>query len=366
MISREKAPVINNKKMAILVYGMTNNLGGMEQFIHNYYPYLIDSFDFSFVNMYDKIFYQDEYEKQGNTVYKTANPKRNPFRHYYELKNILTNNGIDAIYVNMLSFANAIPIMAAKKAGVRIILHAHSTNANGVVKKVLHRLNRRFFCRPAQLKIACSDKSGKYMFGNQNYYVVQNAIDGKKYHFDKVKRAEIRNKYRIEPHEIVIGNIGRLSKEKNQKQLIDVLYELQKQKDIYKLMLVGDGRMKKDLMDYATRKNVIKKVIFTGRIKNSSDMYQAMDVFAMPSFYEGLSLTALEAQASGLPCIFTDNMDKGVDISGKSVFLPIGKKATSAWANVCLKLNFSKRINVDVDIKSSADILKEIISKALV
>jgi len=222
----------------------------------------------------------------------------------------------------------AIYLWIAKKLGRVTIAHSHSTsNGKGVsafIKDVM-QLPIRYI---ADYMFACSDEAGKYLFGKKslkknNYRMIPNAIDCERFRFDPEKREVMRRELGLE-NCYVIGHVGRLSEPKNHTFLLDVFAEVEKEKPEARLLLVGDGPLRESLQKKCNDLGIAEKVLFVGAKLNTEDYYQAMDVFAFPSLWEGLPVSVVEAQASGLSCLISDAITRNVDLTDLVSYLPIG------------------------------------------
>ena len=175
-------------------------------------------------------------------------------------------------------------------------------------------------------KWACSDKAAKYMFGTMDgIYIMNNGIYLDDFTYSKKSRIRVRNELKIDKNEIVIGHVAQFTKVKNHKFLIDVFEELSHKYGNVKLLLVGSGELFDDIQKYVKDKKLSDKVIFYGISKNVAELLSAMDVFVLPSYFEGLPIVGIEAQCSGLPCYISDSVTKQIDLTGNVIFLPIDK-----------------------------------------
>lgn len=241
----------------------------------------------------------------------------------------------------------AICIPIAKRRGIVTIAHSHSTsNGDGIqaIVKDIMQFPIRF---QADYLFACSQEAGRWLYGKnvvkrKNYYVVHNVVDTKRFSFNPERREKLRNKLKIADSS-VIGHVGRFSAPKNHKYLLKVFCEIRRINKNVKLILVGDGELKKEIRDLCKKLNMIDEVLLVGNVSNTEEYYWAMDVFVFPSLWEGMPVSVVEAQASGLICIISDKVTRDVKISKRIKYLPleIGEKE---WAKeVCELLQQRKR-----------------------
>lgn len=171
---------------------------------------------------------------------------------------------------------------------------------------------------------------------NPNYKVIVNAIDVKKYN----KNDEIRMKYRKEfnvQDKIVIGHVGRFHFQKNHQFLIKIFKCLSERNQRYHLLLVGQGQIEQEIREYVKQKNLESRVTFLGARSDLDKIYQTMDLFILPSLFEGLGIVALEAQAALLPCVLSDGVPKIVRVNDNVIFVPL-KNTPEQWADAVEKM----------------------------
>lgn len=242
----------------------------------------------------------------------------------------------------------------AKKFGLTTIIHSHSTsNGKGVISVI-----KNFMQFPikyeADYLFACSEAAGRWMYGERalkqkNYKVIPNAIDLRRFVFQPQKRKELRERMKLTEC-LVIGHVGRFSEDKNHKFLVDIFSEIFKNNKNARLLLVGDGELKKKIQSYCSSLSIGNAVLMTGTQINTEDYYQVMDVFAFPSLWAGFPMSVVEAQAVGLPCYVSDMVTREVGLSDLVTYLPIDK-GPKLWADYILK---QPNIRLDVQETISA------------
>lgn len=312
--------------------------GGLETMIMNYYRRMDRTriqFDF-LVHRIARADYDDEIESLGGRIYRL--PRLNPVSPAYHkaLKRFFAEHPEYTIVHSHLDCMSALPLGAAKQAGVPVrIAHAHSSSQDKDWKYLLKLYYKTRIRSCATGLFACSEAAGEWMFGTTDFTVLPNAIDAGAYTFDPEKRAALRQQLGVEDC-LVIGHVGRFSPVKNQSFLLDVLAEAKNSQEKVKLLLVGGGGLLEDVRSRAEQLGVSDSVLFLGIRGDICDLLQAMDVFVMPSLYEGLPVTIVEAQAAGLPCLISDRVPiecKKTDlVSQLSLAEPPGKWAEAALA----------------------------------
>lgn len=225
----------------------------------------------------------------------------------------------------------AIYLNIAKKHGLITIAHSHSTsNGKGItaiVKNILQFPIRNI----ADYLFACSDKAGIWLYGKkaiykQNYKMIPNGVDLDRFAFNKTMREEMRRKLGINKQTFVVGHIGRFTEPKNHKYLIELFSILKRTNSDCCLLMVGSGELFDDIRTYCKELNIMDSVIMPGSRADTENFYQAMDVFVFPSLWEGLPVSVVEAQASGLNCLISDVITHDVDLTDLIHYIPLDKK----------------------------------------
>lgn len=316
----------------ILMFGMSSYPGGIENYIKNYFcnHQFAEHFKIDFITYEDKLAYQNDIAFCGHDVLKVPHLKRKPMQYYQAVKKIMAEGQYDYIYVNMLSCANCIPIFLAVQNHVKnIVLHAHASGTVGALRNILHRLFKKYCCRHASVRLACGNKAGEWVFGKQDCIIIPNAIDASRFLFDDATRQNIRKKLNVSEDEIVLGHVGRFAPEKNHLFLLETFDAwLRQGNDSSKLLLIGDGGAKQQIVQHVKQKGLQDRVIFYGSTQDTAKLYTAFDYFLFPSTFEGFGMSVLEAQASGRRCLVADTLPKAVDVTGNVQFLPIDKGVT--------------------------------------
>lgn len=253
----------------------------------------------------------------------------------------------DVIHVHGNSATMAIELYAAKSAGIKKrIAHCHTSQTE---HPLLNKLLISFFKKLYTDGIACSKYAGDWIFGEENYTILPNAIDLQKYALNVTKRKMIRKQLGIDDM-FILGHVGKLNEGKNHKFLLQVYNEYLKLNDRTCLLLVGDGPLRKNLSDLVEKENLSSKVFFIGMVDNVADYLCAMDAFVFPSLYEGLPLSVVEAQAAGKKCFISDTITREVGITSMVHFLSIRDEADK-WARYIYNACIEGRENDDIDME---------------
>lgn len=300
----------------VLHFELTANRGGIETFLTSVYQNIDrEKIVFDFITTAKKVPFEEQLNQLGSTIYHIPAAK-NVVAYAKKISEIINGNDYDVIHLNKNSAINIVPLLIAKKAGCKnVILHSHNTAPTMGKVVFLHYLNRKLLLSPKITKLACSKKAAQWLFNTddpEKVTVIPNGIDLESYHRDQGVREEIRSRYGIDDKTILLGNVGRLSQQKNHKYLLDLLERLPTN---YKLMIVGKGELKEELEASVTQKNLAERVIFTGSVPNVKSYLMAMDLFLMPSLFEGLPVAGVEAQASGLNVIVSDTVSRELKLT---------------------------------------------------
>ena len=280
----------------------------------------------------------------------------------------LKRERIDVLHVHGSSAAILLEVVVAKCAGVKkIVTHSHSTQGN---HNTIHKFLRPLVISLADVRLACGDKAGQWMYGkHKKFTVIPNCIDTSRYLFDERFRKETRRELGIEENCIVLGHVGMFTEVKNQKFLLQLMHELLKDgKCNYKLMLIGDGDLLDNNKTETKRLSLSNNVLFLGNRNDVPRLMMAMDIFCMPSLYEGFPITAVEAQATGLPLLMSSNVSQEVSITDLVTLLPLdqgiepwGKEIKQVSKIQRERNSYADRIkSAGYDIKHSAEMLERI------
>ncbi|MGN0522546.1 MAG: glycosyltransferase family 1 protein [Eubacterium sp.] len=320
----------------ILHFGYSSNYGGVEAYIRNLNNALDLPIDLA-VTSSAPIPYEEEFIKKGGRIHRITPRSKNYFKHYLDLFRLFKRNkDIRLVHVHLNSCSSLAPLKAARLFGKICVAHSHTSKEwSGRITHILHSINKHFLRFVTDYRFACSYEAGRFMFNNLAFEVYNNGIEAEKYVFSPASREKIRNEFCLND-EFVIGHIGLFSYIKNQSFLVDVFNEVNKRLPNSVLMLVGDGADRASVEQKVKDLALEKKVIFTGKRADINELLCAMDVFVLPSVFEGIPLTLIEAQASGIHCIASDSVSKKAKITDlfESVSL---EEPAEKWADAVLK-----------------------------
>lgn len=291
------------------------NRGGAESRIMDLYRNIDrEQIQFDFVqHMEAEGAYQAEAEALGGHVYHVPR-----FRglNYFQYKKswkrfFLEHPEIDIVHGHMTSTAAVYLPIAKKYAGAYTIAHARSAGVDSGIKGYITKLLRKNLAKRCDQCFSCSLLAAEAVFGRKNkdqVKIIPNAVEVERFAYSADTRARLRTALGINDDELVIGHVGRFDAVKNHAYMLEILAACLKTRASVKLLLVGDGSLRARIGQQAERMGIAAHVIFAGSQKNVQDYYQAFDFFILPSFYEGLPGTAIEAQVSGLKGLLSDRI----------------------------------------------------------
>ena len=301
--------------MRVLHISLDTAMGGIESFLLNVYN-LIDrdkvQFDFVEYGEPERDF-NFRYTNLGARIYKLPDRRKHPLLSSKKLKEILKEEKYQVVHIHKNSLSDISAIKVCRSVGVpRIIVHSHNTYRDNRIIVLLHKINQKKMDLAGISRFACSGKAAEWLFGTtEGVTIVKNGIDTKRFEFDAIKRNKVRNELKLN-NRMVVGNVGRLTEQKNPLFLLEVMRDL-KDDNIF-LLWVGDGELRNVMERKAIEYGIRDKIVFTGAVPNPEDYYQAMDIFVMPSLYEGFPIAAVEAQCAGLPMILSTTITDEADI----------------------------------------------------
>lgn len=334
----------------VLVFGMTENPGGVESFLMNYYRRIdLSRFHFDFLcNSYDPVAFEDEIHAMGGRTVHFTSRRQNPIRFRKELESFFARHAREyqAIWVNVNSLANIDYLKMAKKYGIpKRIIHSHNAqNMDSRLRGMLHEANRDAVGKYATDFWACSEYAAKWFYAGKGgrgelrhpAVIIRNAIDVEKIRSGIARREEFRRQAGGEADwsdQYIIICIGRLHFQKNQRFAIDIMAELVPEMPDARLVLVGQGEDEDMLRAHAREKGVENEVYFAGVVTDIPGWLAASDFFLFPSVFEGLGIAGLEGQASGLPTLASaDVIPDDIAVTDRLRFYPLDK-GPDQWAN---------------------------------
>ena len=335
----------------ILVFGMTENPGGVESFLINYYRHIDKNkiqWDF-LCNSHNPVAYEDELVRLGGRCFHITARSADRQKYRQELDSVFKEHAKEwsAIWVNVCSLANIDYLKIAKKYGIeKRIIHSHnSQNMDNWLRGLLHKWNKRQIGKIATDFWACSEDAAKWFYSGETLkkaVVIHNAIDVERMRFDEEKRKAIRTKYGWKD-KYIIGNVGRLHFQKNQSFALDIFAEYLKKNKNALLVLVGQGEDERMLKEKADKLGIKDSVYFAGVQSDIQAWLSSFDLFLFPSVFEGLGIAGLEAEVNGLPTIASKRViPEEVKINDSFCFIDL-EAGANAWSEKIEELSSVER-----------------------
>lgn len=326
--------------------------GGLETMLMNYYRHIDRSkvqFDF-LVHREFEADYDPEIISLGGRIFRLprlvpwSGSYRNALKVFFD-----THQEYKIIHVHQDCLSSII-LKSAKEHRVPVrIGHSHTNNQDKNFKYLIKLFYKRRIPGNSTQLFACSKEAGDWMFDGAPYQILKNAIETSKYVYNSRVRVHMRKQLGIPDGAFVLGHVGRFHPQKNHAHLINIFAELKKIKQNSILLLVGDGDLRSSIEGRIANLGLSDSVIFTGVRDDVPDLMQAMDCFILPSVYEGLGIVAIEAQASGLPCILSDGVPEECDITSLTEHVAL-KEAPSVWAERILGHTKKTRLDTTKEI----------------
>ncbi|MCC5894492.1 MAG: glycosyltransferase family 1 protein [Alkalibacterium sp.] len=343
--------------------------GGAETFMMNTYRNIDRSkiqFDFLIYNDFKDVTpYNAEIQKLGGRIFSVPNPKKHPLSYIIAVKKLLKDHQFDSVH-NEVFFGGGLNLWLAYKAGIKQrIAHSHATTdgKDSLLLKAARKGLDKWLFKYATDFLACSTEAGIGLFGENHPFVfVPNGIDLEKYQSGEESKEESRQKLGVSKNAFVIGNIGRFEKQKNHSVLIDIFKELSEVQPDSLLMLIGEGALEDEVKDKVERLNLADKVLFMGVRDDIPRILNAIDAMVMPSLYEGLPISAVEAQASGVKLVLSTEVSKETVLSDNVSFVSL-EESPSEWVNVITRRPLDNHPLPEMakfDKKYTADLMQSI------
>ena len=260
---------------------------------------------------------------------------------YKNFKALIKDKEYDCVHIHSdVAYKFIAPALAAKHAKVKkIIIHSHASGVDGshrILKTILHKITRRWLKHIGTDYVTCSDLAAKWMFPNidkDSIYVIRNGVNLEQFRYDSSIRSELRQQLDVEG-KVVVGHVGRFAYQKNHAYLIRIIERLkeikEKAQDIC-FLFVGEGPDEEQIRELVKEKALEDMVIFYGVSNKISELFQVMDMFVLPSHFEGLPIVGVEAQAAGLPVLFSDQITREAKIIEPVEYIGILDEDIDKW-----------------------------------
>lgn len=350
--------------MKILQFSIRNNNGGVTKYILDNWKYIDKTkFQFDFVTLESKLDFEKTLLDTGaNVFHLTCFAEQNEAAFRQQLGEIL-RRGYDAIHIHTGAWKSTTVEEVAREFHIpRIIIHAHNSgyvmNAKEIERKKLlqkHEMIKNKISYDFATDFwACSERAADWLYGpnikKESIKILKNGVDVSQFQYNDMMRKQLRERYQMEDC-LVLGHVGRFSKEKNHEFLLKILCELVKQNKKVRMVLIGSGKIENEIKAQAEKMGVMPYILFMGTRKDVADLYQMMDIFLLPSAFEGFPIVLVEAQSAGVKCIVSENVTRESNINGKVSYLPLN---ITEWCESILEYK-----NSIGDRETAAEIIRQ-------
>lgn len=351
------------KKIKILQFPIANSFGGITHYAMENWKWIDkEQFQFDFATMSKCLDFEDEITLTGSKVhYISCYAEENKQQFIKEVNHIL-DEGYDVVHLHTKQWKSFLmEQICLERKIAKIIVHAHSTkcDANDEEKRKKeteehYKVRSQFSEHYATDFLACSNEAAQWLFGNQvpteKVKIMNNAIETEKFLYNEKKRIALRKKFGVED-KFVIGTVGRMVYQKNHEFLINVFAKVCEQNENAVLFIIGDGELRIEIENQINELGISENVLLLGKRNDTNELYQAMDLFVLPSRFEGLPITLIEAQTSDLKCLCSDIITKEADILKNVSYLPLNSEI---WINSILQnMQFYERRNNQTIIQNA-------------
>lgn len=334
----ERTQVKQKKALILLPY--LKNGDGTAVALMNYYQELIEHgwrIDFLVLKIFE-CEWLNKVKADGNNIYELPKENKYSYKVSRKIRSIIKEGKYDIVHVNMPGHVGFETLKMARQYGIgKRIFHAHNPRNNLNLKTVIStKVYDYLLQREATELVACSKSAGNSRFGNKDFQVLKNVIDTDRFVYRLEDRRYIREKLHIEK-KVVVGVVGRFAAQKNPEFLLECFAEYNKLNKESVLLWIGDGELQEKIQDRAKNMGFKGACLFVGRKNNIEKWYSAMDLFLLPSKFEGMGIVFLEAQCTGLPCFGSTNVPIETEVTELMHRISL-KQEANYWATAMKKV----------------------------
>ncbi len=325
----------------VAIVGGKIDSGGKKNLIMEYYRHIDrNQIQFDFICDSDsQAIPRKEIESLGGRVYKIR-PYQNIIGNMVDIYTLCKKNKYPIMHAYN-STMNVFPMFVAKIAGVPVRISeslsmAHEDDSKTKIKKIIRPMSKLF----ANYYMSCGDDCGRWQFGDKLFNagkvdVFKTVVNTEFNSYNPELRDKTRKEFGWE-NKIVVGHIGRFTPQKNSVRMIEIFAAISKKEPKAVLCLIGDGELKEEMMAKIDELGIKAQVTYLGRREDIQQFYNAMDIFLLPSLYEGLPVVGLEAESCGLPVFFSTEVTREADACKLGHFIDL-TETEDVWANEILK-----------------------------
>ena len=334
----ERTQVKQKKALILLPY--LKNGDGTAVALMNYYQELIEHgwrIDFLVLKIFE-CEWLNKVKADGNNIYELPKENKYSYKVSRKIRSIIKEGKYDIVHVNMPGHVGFETLKMARQYVIgKMIFHAHNPWNNLNLKTVIStKVYDYLLQREATELVACSKSAGNSRFGNKDFQVLKNVIDTDRFVYRLEDRRYIREKLHIEK-KVVVGVVGRFAAQKNPEFLLECFAEYNKLNKESVLLWIGDGELQEKIQDRAKNMGLKGACLFVGRKNNIEKWYSAMDLFLLPSKFEGMGIVFLEAQCTGLPCFGSTNVPIETEVTELMHRISL-KQEANYWATAMKKV----------------------------
>jgi glycosyltransferase EpsF len=302
------------KKIRVLQVIPALTLGGISSVVMNWYRHLdSNKYQFDFVSFNDGPL-REEITALGAAIYIIPTIKQQPFQHLRAVNKILSSQPLyDVVHVHN-SFKNGILLWLAKRKGISVrVCHSHTSGVENKFLLPFMRVFKAIVTRASNVHLACGEKAGDFLYGDQPFTVINNAISVQRYLTNTSNTDEIKQQFQLPTDKKLILHVGRFSIVKNHQFLLQLALDKSLDPSIH-FVCVGEGPLKVGFAQQIQRENLQCRFTLLPATPDIPILLHSADAFIMPSIFEGISVALLEAQAAALPCLISDTIAKESDM----------------------------------------------------
>ena len=376
--------------------------GGAETFLINLYKHIDRNkvqFDFAIYHEPSENSYYQEVIEMGGRVFILPHKSNGMLTNFRAVQKLIRDNDYKMVWRYAGSCFEAIDLLTAKLAGAsETVLNSRCSHTDGMqvlihyimkpfspifakklaekfagasetalnsgyshtdgMRMLIHYIVKPFLPLFVTKNFACGIMAGKWMFGRRPFEVINNGIEVEKFRYDEEVRNQNRKKFGLQD-KIVVGHVGRFHPVKNHKLIIDVYEKFRQEVPRSALVLVGTGELLAQIQELVKEKELENDVLFLGSRSDVPEMLQMMDIFIMPSLFEGFPRAFLEAQAAGLPCVASSTISREVDVTGNVCFVDLDAPV-AVWAERIVEKCGSKTEDNTEKLKAAGYDIKDV------
>lgn len=352
------------EKIKILQVLTIMNRGGAETMVMNYYRALDKSkyqFDF-LVHRQERGSYDDEIENMGGIIYRTYSIRPGHFFKYFHfLDSFFREHAKEyvAVHCHIQENSGYVLKYAARYGIKNRVCTSHIADLGIDYKYIFRKIGKFIGNKYITHRLACGVKAGIFLYGKKDFKVFHNAIPAKEFLYNPASSDKLRQE-RGWKDKLIIGNVARFGYQKNHRFIIDVFKEIHSLEPKAVLVLVGDGELRKSIEDKVNSLCLNEVVFFEGIQSNIPKYLSSFDLLLFPSLFEGLPVSIIEAQASGLKCFLSDTIDRSVDITNNITFMPLSS-SSKEWAQSMLQsIPYERKNNLNAIEDAGYDVKKNL------